>query len=88
MWATSTDKMDLIVREYFIALFGNGVEAYNTYRRTGKPANLQKTLNPIPGEYINSFYYPRNEVNNNSNVEQKATHYESVFWAVGGPTVN
>ena len=47
-----------------------------------------KTLNPIPGEYINSFYYPRNEVNNNSNVEQKATHYESVFWAVGGPTVN
>ena len=88
LWATSTDRMDLIVKEYFIALFGNGVEAYNTYRRTGKPANLQQTLNPIPGEYINSFYYPRNEVNNNSNVEQKATHYESVFWAVGGPTVN
>lgn len=88
LWATSTDKMDLIVREYFIALFGNGVEAYNTYRRTGKPANLQQTLNPVPGEFINSFFYPRNEVDNNGNLEQKATHHESVFWAVGGPTVN
>ena len=87
LWANSTDKMDLIVSEYFIALFGNGVEAYNTYRRTGKPANLQPTLNPVPGDFINSFYYPRDEVNNNGNVEQKASQNVKVFWAASGPTV-
>lgn len=88
LWASSSDRMDLIVKEYFIALFGNGVEAYNTYRRTGKPTNLQPTLNPIPGDFINSFFYPRDEVNNNGNVEQKPTHSERVFWAASGPTVN
>ena len=81
-------KLEVIVKEYWIALFGNGVEAYNTYRRTGKPANLQPTLLPNPGEFINSFLYPSVAVNQNSSVDQKANQGVRVFWAVGGPTLD
>lgn len=79
--ATSNDdKLEIIVREYFIALFGNGVEAYNTYRRTGKPENLQPTLSASPGVFIRSFFYPSDAVNNNSNLNQKANQTIPVFW--------
>lgn len=81
-------KLEVIVKEYWIALFGNGVEAYNTYRRTGKPANLQPGLLAAQGEFINSFLYPSELVDQNSSVSQKANQGVRVFWAVGGPTVD
>jgi len=75
-------KMEVIVREYWVALFGNGVEMYNTYRRTGKPAALQPTLNASPGSFIRSFLYPNNFVTANSNVSQKPGDgiETPVFW--------
>jgi len=81
-------KLEVIVKEYWIALFGNGVEAYNTYRRTGKPANLQPGLLAASGEFVNSFLYPSELVDQNSSVSQKANQGVRVFWAVGGPTVD
>lgn len=68
---TNDAKLDVVVREYWIALFGNGVEAYNTYRRTGKPANLQPTLIANPGPFIRSFLYPNDYVSGNINATQK-----------------
>ena len=73
-------KLEIIVKEYFIALFGNGVEAYNTYRRTGKPGNLQPTLIVPNGGFIRSFLYPSELVDQNVNVQQKADHTVKVFW--------
>ncbi|WP_159092182.1 SusD/RagB family nutrient-binding outer membrane lipoprotein [Aquimarina sp. Aq107] len=73
-------RLEIIVTEYFIALFGNGIEAYNTYRRTGKPENLQPSLLANPGVFIRSFLYPSSLVDRNNNVEQKANQAIPVFW--------
>ncbi len=85
--ATGDDRLEVVVNEYIKALFGNGVEAYNTYRRTGFPSDLQPTLLANPGEFINSFLYPQELVIQNSNASQKASQAVRVFWAEGGPTL-
>ena len=77
---TDEDRLRIIAEEYFIALYGNGVEAYNTYRRTGQPDNLQPMRTPSPGVYIRSFFYPTNAVNNNTNLNQKPDQTVPVFW--------
>lgn len=78
--ASEDEKLNIIVKQYFIALFGNGVEAYNTYRRTCKPVNLQPTLIIPNGGFIRSFLYPNELVEQNINVDQKADHTVPVFW--------
>lgn len=79
--ATTTDqKLDVIMKEYYIALWGNGLDAYNNYRRTGKPTKMQPTLSANPGEYIRSFYYPSVYVNRNQNAVQKSSVGIKVFW--------
>lgn len=77
--ATQKDKLGVIVQEYFIAAFGNGVEPYNTYRRTGVP-DLQPTIIAEPGSFIRSFFYPQVFVDANSKVEQKNDQSVQVFW--------
>lgn len=77
--ADDDEKLNIIETQYFIALFGNGVEAYNTYRRTGKPDNLQPTILANPGPYIRSFQYPFSTVINNINISQKPVETQ-VFW--------
>ncbi|MFX0555332.1 SusD/RagB family nutrient-binding outer membrane lipoprotein [Maribacter sp. CXY002] len=85
--ASGDDKLEIVINEYFKALWGNGVEAYNTYRRTGFPSDMQPTLLASPGDYINSFLYPNELVNQNSSASQKANQAVRVFWAEGGPTL-
>jgi hypothetical protein len=76
----STDKLDIIISEYWIALWGNGVDMYNTYRRTGKPSNLQPTLTVTPGEFYRSFTYPSVYITRNSKAKPKASPAVQVFW--------
>ncbi|HSF54773.1 MAG TPA: SusD/RagB family nutrient-binding outer membrane lipoprotein [Algoriphagus sp.] len=79
--AASTDaKMDLVGREYWLALYGNGNEAYNLYRRTGKPSNMQPALEANPGPFVRSFLYPTNYIVTNTNAVQKADVAVQVFW--------
>ncbi len=79
--APDTDaKLDVIVKEYLIALWGNGVEAYNTYRRTGKPADIQFGMQEEVGEYYRSFVYPADYITRNSNAVQKQGNTQQVFW--------
>ena len=81
MNATSDDeKLNIIMTEYFIALYGNGVEAYNSYRRTGKPDDLQPLRAADVNNYLRSFFYPTTSVSNNSNSTQKEEVTEQVFW--------
>lgn len=77
---TDDEKMDIIGREYWIALYGNGIEAYNLYRRTGKPSNQQPGLDPNPGPFIRSFYYPNSYIARNSTAKQKPDMTVQVFW--------
>ena len=77
--ATTDAKMAVIGTEYWIAAYGNGIESYNLYRRTGKPAQ-QPALEPNPGPFVRSFYYPTSFVARNSNAKQKANMALPVFW--------
>ena len=75
----ASDKLDVVMKEYFIALFGDGLDAYNMYRRTGKPNNMAPALENNPGPFIRSFLYPANNVNLNSSASQKSLTVQ-VFW--------
>ena len=77
---SNDDKLNFIAREYWISLFGSGVEAYNLYRRTGKPFGMQPTVNPAPGVFPRTFWYPTSFEARNSQVEQKTGLSGKVFW--------
>lgn len=78
--ANNDAKMNIIGREYWLSLFGNGMEAYNLYRRTGKPANMQPALEADPGPFVRSFLYPNNYIVTNTNAVQKQSLAVQVFW--------
>lgn len=74
-------KMDVVGKEFWKACFGNGLEAYNLYRRTGAPTNMQPTRTPNPGLFYRAYVYPANYVNLNSNATQKdIDNPEAPFW--------
>ncbi|UGU14462.1 SusD/RagB family nutrient-binding outer membrane lipoprotein [Sinomicrobium kalidii] len=78
--ATGNEKLNIIAKEFWVTLFGNGIDAYNFYRRTGAPLDLQPNLEPNPGGFIRSFLYPAAYANNNSNISQKPNVTTRVFW--------
>jgi len=83
---SDTDKLRVIVQQYFVALWGNGIEAYNTYRRTGQPDNLQPAARVAdPGTYVRSNWYPQTATDSNSNLVQKADVSTPVFWDTNPP---
>lgn len=77
---SADEAMNYVAREYWIASFRNGVEAYNLYRRTGKPTGMQPVINPQPGPFPRSYWYPANFANLNSTVDQKSDLTKRVFW--------
>jgi hypothetical protein len=83
---TLEGRMDLWALEYFIALAGNGIDAYNSYRRNGFPRDIQPNIEPDPGSFPLSMFYPANVASTNSNVKQKSSVTERVFWNANGPT--
>ncbi len=77
---SDTDRMRVIGREYWLALYGNGVEAFNLYRRTGQPDNMQPGLQQSFGDFPRSFFYPLNYLTTNNNAVQKPDQKVQVFW--------
>ncbi len=84
--AATTDaaRLNIIETEYYIAAWGNGLEPYNNYRRTGCPNNMQVSVGvPNPGLFIRSFFYPSVFVNLNLNAPKQKTPgvaANKVFW--------
>jgi hypothetical protein len=78
--ADDTEKLNIIITEAMIASHGNGTEAYNAYRRTGFPDNLQPTITASPGAFARSFPYPSNAANRNQNISVKPNYEVQVFW--------
>lgn len=76
----NTDKWNIMAEQFFIALKGNGHDAFNFYRRQGFPTNLEPNLEPNPGSFIRSFFYPANAANTNSSLSQKSGVTDQVFW--------
>ena len=76
------ERLEVLVKEYYIALFGNGVETYNLVRRTTMPSNLQPALDAEPGEFYRTLKYPSVHTNLNSNAAQKPSNGVQVFWDI------
>ncbi len=82
--ATTDSKLNIVMSEYYLALWGNGIESYNNIRRTGKPGNAQLAVAvPNPGFFMRSFFYPSVFVNRNSNAPSQkdpGNSVQKVFW--------
>ncbi|NAY93109.1 SusD/RagB family nutrient-binding outer membrane lipoprotein [Muricauda sp. JGD-17] len=78
--ASGTDQWNIFGENYFVSHYGNGIEVYNFYRRTGYPATLQPNREPNPGNFPRSMFYPNQAVNSNSNISQKSNVEVQVFW--------
>ena len=82
--ATDEDKLGVIMKEYYLSTWGNGIEAYNNYRLTGYPAGMQTILtSPNPGFFIRSYFYPSVYVNRNLNApvqKRLGAAVNKVFW--------
>ncbi|MCL6264862.1 SusD/RagB family nutrient-binding outer membrane lipoprotein [Flagellimonas myxillae] len=86
--ASGDDQWNILAENYFVAHYGNGIETYNFYRRTGFPTTLQPNREPDPGSFPRSMFYPNQAVTSNSNITQKTNLAVQVFWDnnPAGPT--
>lgn len=75
----STTPMMVIGREYWLSLYGNGIEAYNLHRRTGQPSGMQPGLLVDTGDFPRSYLYPNDYMVTNINAKQRA-FTDRVFW--------
>jgi len=77
---TVSSKLNLVMTEKWIALFGNGLESFNDYRRTGFP------VIPDPIETNNlrllRIPYPDDELDSNPNAPEQPNRNVPVFWDV------
>jgi hypothetical protein len=76
---TQARKLEIIIKEYYIAAWGNGIEPYNNYRRTGYPSNFQPTLETFAGNYFNCALYSADAAENNQNAPLNS-RTRRVFW--------
>lgn len=84
--ANDADRLKVIVKEFYIAAFGNGIEPYNNYRRTGFPDDLGGSV-VVNTAFPRSYFIPESEINANDNpdVVQKESLTEQVFWDTNPP---
>jgi hypothetical protein len=78
--AGAAGRMNFVAREYWIALFGNGIEAYNLYRRTALPTGMQPTISAAPGSFPRLNWYPQVFATLNANATQRTNLGGRVFW--------
>lgn len=72
------DRLNIIITEAYLATYGNSIEAYNAYRRTGFPRNIQATVSG-DRQFPRLFSYPNADVQRNSSLSQRMIT-EQVFW--------
>ena len=73
------EKLDVIIKEFYLATYGNSIEAYNAYRRTGLPSDMQVPIDDDNPSFPRSFPYSELETQRNSSISQKRNS-EKVFW--------
>ncbi|MGA0556590.1 SusD/RagB family nutrient-binding outer membrane lipoprotein [Larkinella sp. VNQ87] len=76
--APANAKLREVMTEKYISLFGNGIESYIDYRRTGIPTLMApiSPLNPFPLR----FTYSQRELNTNTAAPAQNNFTTPVFW--------
>jgi len=80
--APANQKLGVALKQAWFCNTGNGLELYNTFRRTGLPGDLQAPLQ-LPGNFALSFPYAQDELNLNPNTPAKIYDNPAsgpVFW--------
>ncbi len=80
LYDNSSDQLDVVMKEFLLASFGNGIEGYNMIRRTGRPFNIQPMIQPTAGSFIRSALYPAVHIELNENATQRGSVTDQVFW--------
>ena len=76
-----------LATQQFIAHYGNGMDSYNLLSSEQDILKkLQLNIDPNPGAFVRSFFYPANEANVNSNIVQKPGVDVQVFWDTNPPS--
>ncbi|NGP90072.1 SusD/RagB family nutrient-binding outer membrane lipoprotein [Fodinibius halophilus] len=82
-----SERLRLNSKEFYLALWTNGIEAYNMMRRTGYPNredNLQPAREKQPGNWYRTFWYPSDLTKQNNSVDQKNSTLDRTFWDTDG----
>lgn len=83
--AATTDaaRLAVVLKQAWFMNFGNGLEIYNTFRRTGLPNDIQAPLQ-APRQFALRLPYAQDEINLNSNTPTVAfdSPANAVFWDV------
>ena len=81
--ASDAAKLSVALKQAWFCNHGNGLELYNTFRRTGLPGDLQAPLQ-LPGNFALSIPYAQDEINLNPNTPTKQYDAKAgaVFWDV------
>ncbi|MGF1636932.1 MAG: SusD/RagB family nutrient-binding outer membrane lipoprotein [Cyclobacteriaceae bacterium] len=80
---TDQERLNIIMTEYQLALWGNGIESYNNFRRTGFPDYAITA--PVMGSppYPQRFIIPVSELETNPSLSRYSPDpFEPVFWSV------
>lgn len=77
--SSSDERLDIIIREYYLAAYGNSIEAYNAYRRTGFPSNIQIPIQAENIPFPRTFSMPEDAVSRNGSLSQRPITNQ-VFW--------
>jgi Starch-binding associating with outer membrane len=75
---TPAARLNFIMTQKYIATVGNGIEAYNDYRRTGSPT-LSIPLSPV-NPFPLRFLYSTRELTANPNAPAQNNFVTPVFW--------
>lgn len=76
---TNEAKLQVVMNEKWVAMFGNAIEAYNDYRRTGYPV-LPSPIQPSNNVVGNRFPYASDELSSNPNAPEQPLNNVKVFW--------
>ena len=78
--ADQSGKLDIIAREWYISSWGNAIEPFNTYRRTGFPSMMMDPVFNL-GPFMRSFLYAEDETSTNTNPDfVQRSILDPVFW--------
>ncbi|MFD2034879.1 SusD/RagB family nutrient-binding outer membrane lipoprotein [Belliella marina] len=83
--ASQEDKLAMVMMQKWIAMYGNGVESYNDYRRTGLP-ELVELISPLD-VFPQRFFFSETELTSNETVVETREQLQRnqqiipVFWS-------
>jgi hypothetical protein len=76
---TTNEQLNLVMQQKNLASWGNGMEPYTDFRRTGFPNNFPLSLAPT-APFPLRVLYPDSEISANSNTPSGMTQGMPVFW--------